>query len=409
MSKCYFLFLCALFLPLFGHASKICGNLGTYEDVLRCAEERAPEVQRAFLETEQAKARIGAAGQWQNPEVSVESVSGKVGGEKRGETELGVGIPIELGGKISSRKAVATGSASLAEVKLVDSRLKARTEALLKLHRLRQILHEQEVIDESITTFSKLISQYASRKGLSPEQAISASVFRMAKSEYDLKKVENQDELSTLESYFKLAIGEGLERIRGILPPSPKTWPKIATSFSPGMSLAFKAAQAELSVAEAELDLAKGDAWPTVTLGPSMKIEREGEASHQSYGFNLSLPLPLFSLNGGNKAAAKAGVKLLEVSKSIALVAEDSTRSELMRIYERSTAVLAMSLSHQEIEKKHSEVERLFLRGIVPSSLVIEAHRTFVELETSRNERELKALSALANIYALEGKKLEMN
>lgn len=163
MCKKVTLFLGVLLAPLLAEASNSCGKLTSTKDVLLCAEERAPEVQRALLESEQAKARIGGAAQWVNPEVSVDSVSGTVGGEKQGETEIGLGIPIELGGKISSRKAVAEGGASLADARLTNARFKARSEALLKLHRLRQLLHEQEVIEESISTFSKLISQYQQR------------------------------------------------------------------------------------------------------------------------------------------------------------------------------------------------------------------------------------------------------
>lgn len=366
-------------------------------------------MQKASLEAQQARARVGAASQWQNPEFGVDSVSGTSGNEKEGETELSLGIPIELGGKISSRKEIAAGGVTLYEVRLTEAKAKARGAALLKLHRLRQVLHEQEVIDESVSTFSKLISQYAKRRGLSPEQEISASVFRMAKGDYDLKKVETQEELLSLDSYFKVSFGKKVEELKSLLPSSPKNWPKVDSDFSPGTSPAFKAAQAELAMAEGELSLAGSEAWPTVVVGPSMKMVKEGGNNKNQYGFNLSFPLPFFSLNGGNRAVAEAGVKVSEAAKSLAIVAEDSGRRELVKIYEQSVTVLASSLSHQEIEKKHAEVERLFLRGIVPSALVIEAHRTFVDLEKARNERELKTLSALLDIYTIDGKKLEIN
>ncbi len=399
---------CVLFLSSVAEAQMDCKKFSSYQDILQCAEERAPEARKAQLEAEQARARIGAAGQWRNPEVTVDSVSGTVGGQKQGETEFALGIPLELSGQISSRRAIAEGGAALADLRFTMAKANARADALLKLHRLRQLTHEREVIEESIATFAKLISQYAQRKGRSPEQEISASVFRMAKSEYDLKKAEIQDELAGLDSYFGVALGKRVDEILAFLPPSPKAWPKVAESFVPGTSPAFLAAQAELNSAEAELSLANSEAWPTLTVGPVMKILKEGGESKNLYGFNVSLPIPFFSLNGGNKDAATAGVKVSAAAKNIASATEDSARRELVKVYQQSVTVLTSSLSHQEIEKKHSDIERLFLRGILPSSLVIEAHRTFVELEKARNDRELKAVAALAGIYAMDGKKLEL-
>jgi len=410
MKLTVFLPICAVFLsqPLF--AAELCPEkLVSPEAVVRCAEERSPDIQRARLRVDQAKAQVGVAGQWQNPEISAESVHGRVDSETSSETEFSLGIPIELGGKISARKEVAQGGVAQAEAALFQARSEVRALTLLKLHRLRQLIHEREVIEESISTFTKLVSQFARRPKLSPEQEVSASVFRMVKSEFDLKKAEVQDQLASLDSYFKLTLGVGSEALKGALPQSPKSWPEVDPNGSKGLSPQSRLLAAELRTAQAEVSLAQSESWPTVTLGPSIKLQSEAGRSYQLYGFNLSLPLPLFNLNGAGREAAAAGLKLSETRKNLGILEEERRREELFKSYKQSVAVLATTLSHQEIEKKHSDAERLFLRGIVPSSLIIEAHRTYVELEASRNERELKALEALYTIYALDGKNLEVN
>jgi outer membrane protein TolC len=379
------------------------------QEVIRCAEERSPEVQKALLAMERAKAQVEAAVQWKNPELSIDSLHGKVGTENRSETELGLGIPIELGGKISARRAVANGGVEQAEAELFSARQKVSIETLLKLHRLRQILHEQELVEESISTFSKLVSQYGKRLKLSPEQEMSAAVFRLARSEYDLKKSAIYDEIFALDSFFKTTIGTDFEGIKKILPAGFKTWPKIDSLGAKNSSPQLKLLKAELKIAQAELTLAKSESWPTVIVGPSIKFQTEAGRSDQLYGFNLSLPLPLFNANGAGRVVSALGAKLVETKMSLGISEGERRREELVKSYEHSTAVLGSTLSHQEIEKKHTEIESLFLRGVVPSSLVIEAHRTFVELEKSRNERELKALEALLSIYSLDGKQLETN
>lgn len=379
------------------------------QDVIHCAEARSPAIQNALLEVERARAQIGAAEQWKNPEIAIDSYNGKVGSERRSETEIGLGIPVELGGKLSSRRAVAEGGLAEAEASLFEVQAQMRTTLFLRLHRLRQITHELEVIDESISTFKKLVSQYGRRPKLSPEQELSSAVFRMAQSEYDLKRAEIQDEIATLDSYFKITVDTSIDQLKDILPQSPKAWPKIASGFQRGRSPQFQILNAQLKTAQAELSLAQSESWPTVTLGPSMKLQSEAGRSDTLYGFNLNLPIPLFNVNGAGRRAAATGVALFEARRSFGETAQQNQREELLKSYQQSVAVLMTSLSHQQIEKQHGEAERLFLRGVVPSSLVIEAHRTFVELERSRNQRELKALETLMSIHTLDGTQPEVN
>lgn len=402
------LILAALLRPEFSVAEDRCqGTITSYQEALRCTEGRSLEVQKALLELERAKSLVAAAGQWKNPELSADSFHGTIASERSSETEISLGVPIELGGKVSARTAVAESGVAKAEAALFEARARVRSTTLLKLHRLRQLLHEQEVIEESISTFSKLVSQYSKRLKLSPEQEMTVAVFRMSKSEYDLKKVETLDELAALDSYLKVSLGTSVDALKS-LPPSPKTWPKIDSSYAPANSPRLRLAQAEVASAQAELSLAQSESWPTVTVGPSLKLQSESGRSDQLYGFNLSFPLPVFNVNGPGRAAAAAGVKVAETGKNLAVLEQEKLREELSKTYHQSVSVLASTLSHQEIEKKHHDIERLFLRGIVPSALVIEAHRTFVELEKSRNERELKALEVLMTIYTFDGKTPEV-
>lgn len=391
------------------YAQSDCKELSRYHAVVECAESRSPEIQSALLEVEKANAEIKAGRQWRNPEFSAEHFQGKVGANDQSETDLAFGIPIELGGKISAKTALARGELAVTEATLAELRAKVRSQAVLKLHRLRQVLHEEEVINEAIGTFSKLVAQYSKRPGLSPEQQISLSVYRLSKSEYELKKAAVVDELLVLNSYFQLAVGANIEQIKKALPEGPKSWPAVSATKSEKPSSRQRVLKAELDAANAGLSVAQSEAWPTVTLGPSFKMLSEAGQSSQLMGVNLSFPIPLFNFNGGAKAAAAASVRLSEVKQEFGLREQGLKREELRKVYEQSVTVLTGSLSHQEIEKRHIDAERLFARGVVPSSLVIEAHRVAFELEKTRHERELKALETLFDLYAIDGKILEVS
>jgi len=395
--------------PFHANAEEPCKTkIASYQEALRCAEQKSPEVQTALLEVERAKAEFQGASQWKNPEFAADSVHGSGSSGNVSETEISLGVPIEFGGKRAARKSLAEASIAQAEAALLQARITARGEALLKLHRFRQALHELEVVEESITTFTKLVARYEKRPQLSPEQEMSSTVFRMTKSDYQLKKVTLLDETATLRTYIETHLNADSESLKKNLPPPPKTWPTLNENLNPAGSPQAKSVQAKLKGAQAELNLAKGEAWPTLFIGPSLKIQNEAGLSTQLYGVNLRFDLPVFNLNGPAKAAATKDLKIAEIRKDFAIFEQERLFEQLQQTYKTSVETLNAMLSHREIEQKHTTIERLFLKGVVPSSLVIEAHRSFVELEQSRNERELKTLEAWIALSTLTGQMPEV-
>lgn len=391
-------------------SNQVCSEYkSSLASLLSCAEQSSPEIREALLEIERARAGTRSAGQWRNPDFSLETFNGNLNGETRAETDMSLGIPIELGGKVAARKQVADANLAAAEARHFLARAQIRTQIILKLHRLRQVIHEQEIISEAIGTFTTLVSQYGRRPQLSPEQQLSVSVYEMSRGDYELKKAGNQDELLQLETYFKLSVGLGPGDLKSLAPEVPKTWPEIKGPPSPGLALEARLLQAEVDGAQGERSTASAEAWPTLTLGPSLKRINESGSSSEMIGFNLSLPIPTFNLNGGARAAAGAGVKLAEMRRQIGERAQAAKREELVKAYGQSVRALATTLSHREIERRHAESEKLFQRGIVPASLVIEAHRASYELERARHERELRALEAWLGIRALDGRTLEFD
>ncbi len=410
MKRTRFLIVVFLLLPnAVALAEPHCESPSSYRDLIVCAESRSPEIQSAQLEVNRSRARIEAASQWRNPELSSETFQGNVGGQNQSETDISLGVPIELGGKISARKDVARGGLGLAEARLYETRAKVRAQVLLKLHRLRQVLHEQEIADEAIHSFSKLIGQYGKRPSLSPEQQISLSVFQLSKSEYELKRSNTAEEILGVEAFLKFNLGLGLEKVRAVLPQSPKTWPKVGPSENNTSSPQQRILLAELDTAKAELSLAQSESWPSLTVGPSLKMQSQSGQSNTLMGFNISLPLPLFNVNGGERAAAAAGVRVNETRREFGQREQMLRREQLQKVYEQSVQSMSQSLSHEDIERRHRDAEVLIRKGVVPSALVIETHRTSFELERARHEREIRAFEALLDLYAIDGTILEVN
>lgn len=396
--------------PCFAQSHELknrCTKILNTRELVDCAQNGSPEVIEAGLEVERSALDENSAGQWRNPEFSLSSVQGNSDDQARGETDLALSFPVEIGGGIAARRAIARAESKKAEAELSIRKFSARTEMILKLHRLRQVYHEKEIVEESAATFSKLVEQYARRPSLSPEQRVSSLVFQMARSEYEIKKNETVGEWTELDSFFRVTVGKTAEELKPFLVPGIADWPEIGALLPAGISPWERLLEADVEASQGKLSFAQSESWPVLNIGPSMKIQREGEHSTSLVGFNLSLPLPLFHFNGAGRAVAAKGLALSEIKKANFQWREKNRRERLVLEYTQMKKILKNSISHDELEKRHRQIDSLFLKGLVSSALVIEAHRTYVDLEKSRNEIELRALEVVHLISSVDGKPSE--
>ncbi len=377
-------------------------------DIVRCAQENHPEVKRQRLFYEQAEALPDAAGQIANPELEAETAFGNSLGDQKIDGKVSLVQPLGLGGTRSARvkEAEARAKQSESDLKVVQADIKVET--VLKLHRLRQLLKEKALLDETLETFTKLVSQHRSRPRLTPDQEVSLSVFEMAKSDAAMKRSTLVQEEEEIEHFFHVSTGNSLNEISKALPETPTDWPE--TQETPLKQLASpKLARmiADHEYALAELDSARAASWPELKVGPMLLFQSDGPFNYRSYGFQLNLEIPLFSLNGGGRAYAHKGVAATEGSMALLRKEENHERGEQLKVYRSAVAAMKEALTPVALSKKHRRLEELSFRGLVSSSLLIEAHRQLTELERSRNEKEFQALRALWKIYQIDGRVFE--
>lgn len=386
------------------HGSHIeCPLPKTSLDVVRCAQEEHPSVQKAKLTLNQAKGLSSIAGQWRNPELDVQMVNGEIEGTKKSETQVALLIPIEIGGKRNARKLEAESQGKLSEAELKGIQSDVTIETVTKLHRLRQLEGEKAQIQEAVDTFALVVSQQKSRPGLSPEQRVSLSVFRMALSEAKIRQSEIFEEERALEHFFHIATGHSLNELKKVLPASPKSWPDIksapAQAFSPGAQLA----RAELDMALAQVKASSAEAWPEFKIGPMVQVEEEGPNKGSIFGFQLSMGLPVFNFNGARRNYTGLGETKARKIVELTRTEENHERDEQLRVYERSVQALKDAPTVEELEKDHKQHEGYARRGLISASLIIESHRQIQELTRSRHGREIKALESLWQVYKFDG------
>jgi cobalt-zinc-cadmium efflux system outer membrane protein len=363
-----------------------------------------PDLVRGEALRKQADKFEPFARQRPNPELDSKGLYGEaIDGRNIFETESNLAHTFELGGKRSARIEKALAEKEEIDASYLKTKEDVYSSTLKILYRIRHVHAEMKTLEEALMTFSQIQRQYRSRPTLTPEQEVSLSVFQLAEGDYKFRKAALQTEENTLEKTIEISIGTPFPHKDSILPNKKEDWPQIKNVDLPLKGAAIKFSEAELKHAKAELSLAKSNSWPDLKLGPSFETETEGGLTVYKYGLNLSIPLPLYQVNSAGRAYAWAGLLKSEHSLELRKKELSQERQILLTQYQKATKSLKESVNLSEAEKKHINVDRLFRRGVIPSSLVIEAHRQLVDFTKSQNEQELIALEALLKLKALSG------
>lgn len=387
--------------------TKTCEQLGSFQAIVNCAMERHPEIQR-----QESMQNIGLslekqASQRINPEIDDQSVFGNNLNQSVSTHQINLAHTFELGGKRPARMEAAKAESS----NIVSQALHIKEEVFMTtvktLYRIRQVHAEMKILDEALETFGKIQKQFKSRPRLGPEQEVSLSVFQLAQGDYQLRKNELQTEESQLENSIELSIGQPFPHNDSVLPMMKKEWPVIQMQDSEFRGSAIGIAQSEMNLAQAKLEMAKSEAWPNLKLGPSAQQTSDGVSSYWQYGFNVSLPLPLYQTNSAGKKVAALELSRARQNMELTRKELSSQKKILIMQYQNAVQSLQQSVSSREIEQRHKKIDQLFERGVVTSSLVIEAHRQMLDFTKNQHNQEVNALEAWMKICALEGKLFE--
>lgn len=389
-------------LPLIVRAGEIKTNCtpNSYEELLNCgSQSQSLEVQIINQKLNAASELEGIANQFVNPELDVESIRKA----DKSETTASLMFNFSIGGKRSAQKTEALAEREKISAESSIAHSEYRLNLILKLYQLSHLKSEILIEEESIGTFNKIISQFSKRSALTPEQEVSATIFKMAISDHQLSLTK----LKNLQNEILLNVARqtGLpqETILKNLPGKKNSWPDLDKAVSEGQNsphLSF--ARAQLKLAKSQKEKAVAESWPDLKIGPVVKTQKDAVTTENFAGFGLSMPLPIFSINGSGRAYQTKKVTEAELTLQNESNKIKSLRSQLANKYINSVLSLRNTIGKKTIEEKHTKIERLFFNGLVSSALVIEAHRQLFDLEEKRNETEREAIEALGQIYIID-------
>lgn len=387
--------------------SSECLNPKDSKTFIECALLNHPQAQEAQLDESRAEGVLKNAKQFPNPELEMEfSETDNIGLTSK-NVDLRLMFPIEyIGGKRGARIEKGKAEADLIKFEASKSIENVAAQTVINLYRMRQILDEIELTKESLTTFASVKRQYSQRKSLGPEQSVSLDIFGLAEADYSMRLSALEAEKSQLASELSRSIGQPFIMDKENLPRFKTSWPSLSDeSEIIGPDIQILKAQSRL--AEGALAMAKSEAWPSLSVGPTYSSETQNNDRITTVGISVQMPLPIFNLNGGAKASARAEKRIAEIKEKSQANYYRYVRKNLVdtyrRITERLTTINLNSLGHS----KHKRIHKYLKRGVVEASLVIESHRQIVEFQEHTNQQELEALKAYLQVRSFDGELLQ--
>lgn len=376
-------------------------SVNNYSDLVRCSELKSKNLQITNQKQKAAEQLESAASQWVNPEIDVESVSKN---SDISEQTATIYFNLSLGGKRSAQVSQARAEYDKASVLNELEKQSGRLSLMLSYYRLGHLKSEIKIEEESVATFSKVIKQYQGRSALSPEQDVSLTVFKMALADHQLNLVKIKSDYENLLGEIMITTGFDKDTILKNLPKPKSDWLKIEQNADTLQSPQVKLAQYEVNLAKTQKSMANAESWPELKVGPTFQRNKQGSETENLAGFSLSMPLPVFSWNGGGRELARQKVIESEMSFDLEKNKVSALRTQLVSKYINTTEILKNTLSSKIVSENHEKLERQFFRGTVPSSLIIEAHRQLYDLESKRNESERIAVESLGQILIIDNK-----
>ena len=395
-----------LFFPISSFANINCPE-GTLKEFVLCLTGLHPEMKKSELLGSQGEGVAQSGSAWMNPEIDFETTQGQSLGGKIGTNRIMLSYPFQLFGQRSARKEKAFAESDLLKIEGLKGKNELLEHTVLNLYRLRQLKEESGILDETLEAYSKVVKQLSSRPQLSPEQQVTMGVFKLAVGDLSFKRANLLSEQRKIEDFFSHVPSLTKQQVEKNLPKRKENWPEVKSSQSEFKGWPLKQVDSQLKLAQAEFDASRAEAWPEIKAGVIFEQEIDGPVKKDKYGFGITMPLPFFTWNQGNRQATASVYQKAVVEKELAQKEVKNERSRLQELYQSALETMKNSPKESEIQSRYKNIESLYSRGLIGSSLLIEAHRQLFDFKTSQNEIESKTMEALFRIYELEGSALE--
>lgn len=362
------------------------------------SETGSRDVLAAEADVVAAEARARQAGFTPNPEVSLEVEnflgSGDFSGVRGAETTLGFGQAFELGGKRRARRTAAMAQVEVARLRLSIARADLRSsvrERYAELAGATQDVTLAEARLERARDLSRVATELVDAGRDPPLRALRAQA-ALAEADVELQRAI----ADRAAADRALGVIFGADAALGSVSELTTTPLPDVVAGDPLQSLDLRLAEAELRVAQAQVEVQRSLRTPDVTVqGGIRRFEDSGDAA---FIIGVSAPIPVRNRNQGEIAAtgAEAGA---------ALARRERTRFEVIRRAAdaqaaRNAAELRVRTLELVVSPQSEEALRLARLGYQAGRFtlldVLDAEEAFTTAQSNLNEARLERARAAA-------------
>ena len=376
------------------------GQTLSLDRALELAGATSPTLDAAEADIQAAATARTVAELRPNPSITFEAEniagSGMYRGAESLEATTSLALPIELGGKRSARIGVADArslrtliQAAITQADLRLSVIQAYAEAAAAQQRLTTARDQARIAAEGLRAAQ--IRVQAGRA--SPIEAERANVARINAD----AEVERTDRLAEVARYsLSRIIGQPIagNLDTGWFANAREVYGPIEAIDSAG-TLAMAAAEADLTIADAGVRLARAQRVPDLMVGAGARHMRD--TGDTAALFSISIPLPLF--NNGRAAAAQASSERLraEAQQRVTAIEVDQAiaRAQAEAANAATTAATASGPALQAAEEAARIARIGYREGKFGQLELLDAERTLAETR-------LAAIDALLNYHSAQ-------
>ncbi len=402
-----FVIICLLFYSVSGLAND---NTGEFEQIVKIAFEKSPEIKKAYSKLKMAKGDSIQSAYFPNPEfeVEVENFGGNLGKKTFSSAEMTFYLTqkIELGNKRKYRKQTALKNyfAALEDCKVIVNEKLARifiqyNKTSIASKRLEIAKKLYQLSEESL----KVVSERVKYGKTSPIQKIKAQL------ELEKAYLKLQEAKTNFENLKKNLANElGITEI----PPSIKF-----TGFLPEqLDIAELSIEEKISnlplikkgeflqkATEMELKLTKSYNIPDLNISVGLRKFRETDQT--AYVVSFGINLPLFNRNKGliMKKAAQRDIAFLELKKN-KINLKNSFESALNSLMtaQRETEIYQKKLI-PKAKKAYQSVFVAYKEGKLNYLDFLDTQRTLIFIENEYLAAKEKYVSSIGTFLELSG------
>ena len=405
----------SLFVPFSVQAQEAPATAVSLDRLVEDVVANNPERQFYQRQIETAKVERSAAGRLADPDIVVEFGERRASDPTTGAL-LGDGAtyavsvvqPIEFGGRIALRRAIAERQIGLATLGLqqFDATLAARARSLgYGLFAADEKAAAARTVAARMRTLARIIVSRdpagpAPRLEAASLEAIAISAERTAAT----ADAEANSILYELNQLRGAAFGARIRIVRPdtSLPDLPSGAALAASADANNFEL--KALRAQFEQQGLRVDLARKARIPVVSVGPYYDHARS-DIRETNYGVRLSTTLPLWNRQAGEVAAeqgkqAQANATLLNAQRRISREVFDQSAQ-----YEAKRAALIKWADRTpgSFAEVAAEADRNYRLGAIPLTTYTQLQQAYIEATNAVLDTRREAIEALLQLRALNG------